>query len=212
MVVQLKVEKRTKQTKSENKALRKKGGFPAVLYGRGTENVNVAVDYSEFIKTIRESGLNGVINLDLGDGTSHSVMVHDIQQDYIKNKIVHVDFYQVDMKAELDAEVPIHLVGDPAGAREGGVIQHTAREIKVKALPNDVPSHLDINIEHLNIGDSILVGDLKERGNFTILDDDNEVIVSILPPNNVAAEEDEVDADDEGGEPEIVGEEKADSE
>lgn len=210
MAVQLKVKKRSNETKSEAKSIRRSGGIPAVLYGRGVENQPVSVDSVDFIKVIREVGQNGVFNLDL-DGTSHSVMVHELQKDVLKDDIVHVDFYQVDMKAELDANVPIHLVGEPAGQRDGGVIQQTAREIMVRALPSDIPSQIDVNIGHLNIGDSILVSDLEVANKYEIKDDENEVIVSILPPNNVAAEDD-ADADGEGGEPELIGEEKADSE
>lgn len=199
MGVQLKVQRREQLTRSETNNIRKNGGIPAILYGKGTSNEPVSVSSNDFIKVVREVGQNGVFNLDLGDGTSHSVMVHDLQKDALKDEIVHVDFYQVDLKAEIDTEVAIHLVGEPAGARDGGVVQQTAREIIVRALPSDIPSQIDINIEHLNIGDSILVSDLADNSKYNILDDENEVIVSILAPSHEPIDE-EVDEETAGEE------------
>jgi large subunit ribosomal protein L25 len=191
-------------TKSSNKKIRGQGKIPAVLYGNDAENQSIYVDNSDFIKVIRKVGRNGVITLKIeGDNNDYPVMMYDVQTDRIKDQLVHLDFYKVDMKSEVDTEVTVHLKGEAAGQKDGGVVQHLVREISVRALPADIPESIDVNIENLNIGDSVQISDLKKSSSYEILDDGEEVIISITPPQEEEPEEEE--EDDEEKEPELVG-------
>lgn len=173
-----------KQTKGELNKLRNQGQIPAVVYGYGADNTVVAVDEPSFIKTIREVGRNGVIELQLDSG-SVKVMVSDYQMDFIKNQITHIDFLAINMKAELTVDVTVTLTGEAKGAEEGGVVQQPLFTVSVTATPDDIPETIEVDVTELNIGDSITVGDLRGGKNYTINNEDDEAIVSVVPPTVV---------------------------
>lgn len=196
-----------KQTRSELKALRNSGKVPSVVYGYGTKNVSVKVDEVEFIKVIREVGRNGVIDLGVGSKTI-KVMVSDYQFDPLKNKITHIDFLAINMSEERTVEVPVHLVGEAVGAKEGGVVEQPLFDLEVTATPENIPEYIEVDISELNINDSISVEDLKTKGDFTIENDENDSVVTVVPPTEEPSEEEieEMEGDSEAEEPEVVGE------
>ncbi|MGO4890191.1 50S ribosomal protein L25/general stress protein Ctc [Anaerobacillus sp. MEB173] len=207
MATVLKAEQRSSLRKSETKGLRLRGQVPAIVYGSKMESKPVSIDGIEFLKTIRENGRNAIISLDVAGDTSHQVIVNDMQLDSLKGDIIHADFFEVDMQSEMDADVPVHLVGEPIGASDGGIVQHTVHQLSVRALPADIPEAIEINIENLAIGDSIQVRDLPKAGQYEVNNEPEEVIVSILPAplNN---EPDEQQAQEEGTEKEEAEEGK----
>lgn len=189
-------------TKAQNKQIRTDGKIPAIVYGKGLDNKSIYIDNSEFIKVIRKAGRNGVITLKIeGDNSDYPVMMYDVQSDSIKDQILHLDFYKVDMSTEVEVEVLVHLNGEAAGQKDGGVVQHLVHEITVKALPAEIPESIEVNIENLNIGDSIQISDLKDSSKYEILDEEEEVIVSITPPSEVEEEPEEKEGEKE---PELV--------
>ncbi len=151
-----------KQTRSDLKQLRKSGKVPAVVYGYGTKNVSVKVDEVEFIKVIREVGRNGVIELGVGSKTI-KVMVADYQFDPLKNQITHIDFLAINMSEERTVEVPVQLVGEAVGAKEGGVVEQPLFNLEVTATPDNIPEAIEVDITELNINDSLTVADVKDN-------------------------------------------------
>ncbi|MBB5174906.1 50S ribosomal protein L25/general stress protein Ctc [Texcoconibacillus texcoconensis] len=210
MAAVLEVDNREKFTGSKLKQIRKQGGVPGVLYGKDIDTTLVAVESMELVKTIREVGRNGIVSLK-HNGETYDVMVYDLQVEPIKGTLLHVDFYAVDMKSEMDADVSIQLVGDAIGARDGGVVQQTLFDLSVRALPRDIPEVIEVNVEELGIGDSLAVSDLKGKAGYEINNDPEETIVSVTPPTEVP---DEADGGEEPQEPELVSqdEEKSDEE
>ena len=203
-----------KQTRSELKALRNSGKVPSVVYGYGTKNVSVKVDEVEFIKVIREVGRNGVIDLGVGS-KSIKVMVADYQFDPLKNQITHIDFLAINMTEERTVEVPVHLVGEAVGAKEGGVVDQPLYYVEVTATPDNIPEYLEADIAELEIGDTIAVQDLKVTGDFTIENEPEDTVVTVTPPTQGPSEEEiqEVEAGSaDTPEPEVVGEDKEDEE
>lgn len=182
MSATLKANKRDNSRKSIVKQLRREGKLPGVVYGKNSESKPVFLDSIDFIKTMREVGKNGVISLDV-DGNQYFVMVTGLQSDTIKAEYIHADFQEVDLKAKIKAEVPVRLVGEAIGIKEGGVIQHSLHDISVSALPSDIPSEIQLDISELQIGQTITVGDYKEASSFEINNHSEEIIVSITPPN-----------------------------
>ncbi|MDO0960284.1 50S ribosomal protein L25/general stress protein Ctc [Staphylococcus haemolyticus] len=198
-----------KQTRSDLKKLRNTGKVPAVVYGYGTKNTSVKVDEVEFIKVIREVGRNGVIDLGVGS-KSIKVMVSDYQFDPLKNQITHIDFLAINMTEERTVDVPVHLVGEAAGAKEGGVVEQPLFDLQVTATPENIPESIEVDITELEVNDSYSVSDIKVSGDFTIENDPEESVVTVVPPTDEPTEE-EVEAME--GEavtekPEVVGEEK----
>lgn len=204
-----------KQTKGSLNKIRNEGKIPAVVYGFGANNTSVKVDEPEFIKVIREVGRNGIIELGVGSKTI-KVMVSDYQIDPIKNQITHIDFLSINMKSELTVDVVVNLTGEAVGAKEGGVVQQPLFQLSVTATPDEIPESIEVDVTELNVGDSILVGDLKANKSYTINNEDDEAIVSVVPPTVAPAEGEEVeDAEGEAVEAteevkeEAEGEEKA---
>ncbi len=202
-----------KQTRSDLKKLRNTGKVPAVVYGYGTRNTSVKVDEVEFIKVIREVGRNGVIDLGVGSKTI-KVMVSDYQFDPLKNQITHIDFLAINMTEERTVEVPVHLVGEAAGAKEGGVVEQPLFDLEVTATPENIPEAIEVDITELQINDSYSVADIKVSGDFTIENDPEESVVTVVPPTDEPSEEEIEAMEGEAAteEPEVAGEEKEDSE
>ncbi|HET7580831.1 MAG TPA: 50S ribosomal protein L25/general stress protein Ctc [Bacillales bacterium] len=200
MAIVLEAQPRDNSKKSTIKKIRREGNVPAVVYGHGVESRSIYFSSSDFIKVIREAGRNGVITLKV-DKDDYPVMVHEMQFDNLKDELVHADFYKVDMSSEVDAEVAVHLTGDAAGEKEGGLVQQLLHEISVRALPADIPDVIEMNIEALNIGDSLSIEDLPKAGSYEILNDPEDTVVTVTPPQS----EDEPETDeDEEREPELV--------
>ena len=198
-----------KQTRSDLKQLRNSGKVPAVVYGYGTKNTSVKVDEVEFIKVIREVGRNGVIDLGVGS-KSIKVMVSDYQFDPLKNQITHIDFLAINMTEERTVEVPVHLTGETVGAKEGGVVEQPLFDLQVTATPENIPEAIEVDISALDINDSYSVADIKVSGDFTIENDPEESVVTVVPPTDEPTEEEVEAMEGESAteEPEVVGEDK----
>ncbi|MBF7020745.1 50S ribosomal protein L25/general stress protein Ctc [Staphylococcus sp. 18_1_E_LY] len=200
-----------KQTRSDLKTLRNSGKVPAIVYGYSTKNTSVKVDEVEFIKVIREVGRNGVIELAVGSKTI-KVMVSDYQFDPLKNQITHIDFLAINMSEERTVEVPVQLIGEAAGAKEGGVVEQPLFDLEVTATPDNIPESIEVDITELEVNDSISVSDLKTTGDFTIENDENDSVVTVVPPTEEPTEEEieAMEGESATEEPEVVGEDKED--
>ncbi|GAB0346537.1 50S ribosomal protein L25/general stress protein Ctc [Staphylococcus pseudintermedius] len=196
-----------KQTRGDLRKIREAGKVPAVVYGYGTKNVSVKVDEVEFIKLIREVGRNGVIELGVGS-KQIKVMVSDYQYDSLKNQITHIDFLAINMTEERTVEVPVHLIGEAPGAKEGGVVEQPLFNLEITATPDSIPEFIEVDISELNINDSLSVADVKVSGDFTIENEAEDTIVSVVAPTEEPTEE-EIEAMEGAStqeEPEVVGE------
>lgn len=203
MAITLKANKRDNLSRSVTKQLRSEGFIPAVVYGKNQDPVTVSIDKIDLLKTIRDEGRNAIISLDVENEQKIDVMVQDYQKETIKDDIIHVDFFKVDMSEEMDVAVPVRLDGEATGVKEGGVLQQPLFELQVRAKPADIPEEIPVDVSNLNIGDSISVADIKKTGNYEILDDPETTVAVILAPDTGEVETDE-DAD-QSIEPELVG-------
>ncbi|KRG12846.1 50S ribosomal protein L25/general stress protein Ctc [Lederbergia galactosidilytica] len=191
--------------RSQLTEIRERGDIPAVLYGYQVENTPIFVNSIEFVKTMREVGRNGVISLDLG-GNKVNVILHEYQQDPLKNEVTHADFLAVDMKQEIEAQVRVELVGEAEGAKQGGVLQQILYELSVTATPKNIPEVFEVDITDQQIGDTLTVGDIKDKYNITINHEDIEAIVTVQPPREEVEESDDSATQTE---PEVIGEDKS---
>lgn len=199
---------RETKTRSAINQLRNTGQVPAVVYGYQVENTAVAVDEIEFIKVIREVGRNGVIDLELG-GKPTKVMVTDYQFDSLKNQITHIDFVAINMKTEVTVDVTIELTGEAKGADEGGIVEQPIFEVQVTATPDNIPESLELDVTELEIGDTLYVSDISTTGNFTVENEEDEALVTVVPPQKEEEPEDEEEGEE--GEESEEDEESADA-
>lgn len=202
----LKATKRDGFKKSDLTELRSAGKLPAVVYGYKVENTSISVDEIDLVKTIREVGRNGIIELEI-EGKKQNVVLSDYQSDFLKDEIIHADFLSVNMSSELDVDVSVTLTGEAAGTKEGGVVQTTLHELSVTAKPNDIPETIEVDVSSLEIGDAVSVGDIRDSYQVTINHEDDEAIASVLAPrveeepeasDEEAESEDQVDEEQQG--------------
>src|SRR5919206_240850 len=110
------------------------------------------------------AGLHAILDVVLaGRKATHASILKDYQQDPIRGHISHIDLQEVRLDQPIQAVVTVQLVGEPAGAKEGGVLSQVQREINVQALPMEVPEHVDLDVSNMAIGDSLRLVDLPAR-------------------------------------------------
>ncbi|MED4963415.1 50S ribosomal protein L25/general stress protein Ctc [Heyndrickxia coagulans] len=177
----LEAKKREVKHHSSSRRLRRNGCIPGVVYGYQTENTPVYVNDAEFEKLLRENGRNAVLSLNV-NGTQRNVMVHEVQTDPLKNKIIHVDFLAVNMSEDVDATVRVVLSEECAGVKDGGVLQQALHELSITTKPDQIPDAITVDVSNLQVGENITVADIRGQYGFTINHEDTETICSVLPP------------------------------
>lgn len=178
------------------KNLRKEGILPAVLYGPEIKNsLNLKVEEKEFEKVFKEVGESSLISLEIENYLPRSrkrvlVLIQAIKKHPLTDKFLHIDFYQPRLKEEIKAIVPIVLEGNSRAVKElGGTIIKNISELEVKALPQNLPKEIKVNIESLKtFEDHILVKDLKVPEGVKILKAPEEIVVSVTPPEKIEEE------------------------
>ena len=180
--VTLKAVMRDDTGKGSARRARAEGRVPAVVYGQGIEPLSISVDRREFVTALHtDAGLNVLLNIDV-DGSTTTALTRDIQTDPVRGTLLHADFVKIDLKQEVEVEVPVHVVGEAPGAKEGGVLEHPLFTLHVRCLPTDVPESIEADISGLQIGDALRVADLSEGRNFQILNDPEAVVASVAQP------------------------------
>lgn len=203
MAINLKAEKRDNLKTSVTRSIRERGFIPSVIYGQGTEPSTISVEGIELLKTVRDEGRNSIMTLDVEGGKPVDVMLHEYQTDPVTSDVTHIDFYVVDLTEAMDVEVTVNLIGEAIGSKEGGIVQQPSYELQVRAMPRDIPEEINVNIDELDIGDSISVSDLPVSDKYEFLDDQDATIVTVLPPEE--EEEESTEEVDLSVEPELVG-------
>ena len=211
----LNAHKRVDLTNTTTKTNRKKGSIPGVFYYKNTPAIPILVKDTALNPFVYTSEVR-LINLQIeGADKPYNCILKDIQFDPVSDKPIHFDLLGISEHEKIKVEIPVKLVGTPAGVKEGGVIQHILHSIEVECLPQDIPSHIEVNIEPLNIGDSIHISDIVTK-NYEILDNPESSIVAVVPPAAeevaapVAAEGEEAAAGTEPAEPEVIAKGKKD--
>ncbi|HEV8425740.1 MAG TPA: 50S ribosomal protein L25/general stress protein Ctc [Actinomycetes bacterium] len=202
----LAAENRSDAGKGPARRLRASGRVPAVLYGHGANPQHLSVDARQFGQALRtDAGVNVLMELDVG-GDRHLALAKEIQRHPVKGNLIHVDFIQVRRGEKVHVSVPVHLVGEAPGVREGGIADQDLYQVNVEAEVTNVPEAVDVDVSGLNIGDVLRVADLKAPGGAVILDDPEASVVSVVAPAVEAEPEAEVE---EGAEGEAAAAEEA---
>jgi large subunit ribosomal protein L25 len=193
--VKLTVRERDGRGSGDARRLRREGFIPGVLYGSGKQPHAICIPERELRRVLTgQGGLHAILDVVLeGQKTTHASILKDYQQDPIRGHISHVDLQEVRLDQPIQATVTVQLVGEPAGAKEGGVLSQVQREIRVEALPMEIPEHIDLDVSGMAIGDSLRLADLAPMEGVTYLDDPEEtVLASVGLPTRVEEPEAEV--------------------
>lgn len=180
--VTLKAIKRDDTGKGSARRARAAGRVPGIVYGQGIVPVAIEVDRRQFVTALQtDAGMNVLLNIEV-DGTTTTALTRELQRDPVRGTLLHADFVKIDLSQEVEVEVPVHLVGDSPGVKEGGVLEHPLFTVHVRCLPTDVPESIDADISGLNIGDALRVSQLAKGREFHILNDPDSVVASVAAP------------------------------
>jgi large subunit ribosomal protein L25 len=162
------------------------GYIPGVLYGPGLKNVVLEISSKDFEKTYKEIGETSLVVLESGS-EKYQVLIHDIQKDPLTGMIIHVDFYQPNLKQEVEVTVPLVFEGEPPAVKElGGTLVKNILEVDVKALPEKLPHEIKVNVEKLkNFEDAVLIKDLEVPQGVEILKDPEETVALVTPIQDI---------------------------
>ncbi len=199
-IITISTKSRESTGKSAAHKIRKSGFVPAVVYGHSFASAAIQISQAE-LKTMFKKGSGSAGDYRLfklliqqnGSTTDTMVVIKDIQRHPITGTIEHIDFLSVKMDEEITAPVQIQVIGKPEGVKSGGILRQILREIEVRSLPDKIPPHIDIDISHLNIGDSIHVSDLSIPGEVELLTAPDETVITILAPAAEKEEEEEAE-------------------
>jgi large subunit ribosomal protein L25 len=193
--IKLEVRERESRGSADARRLRREGFIPGVLYGKGKSSHAICVPERELRRVLTgQGGLHAILDVVLeGQKTTHASILKDYQQDPIRGHISHIDLQEVPLDQVITASVTVQLVGEPVGAKEGGVLSQVQREINVEALPMEVPEHIDLDVSRMAIGDTLRLADLAPMEGVTYLDNPEEtVLATVTMPTRVEEPEPEV--------------------
>lgn len=199
--------------KNKVRKIRGEGFIPAVVYSEGKKSIPVKVERSKLLKFLHAHRAEGVvISLNVKDDSKQKnfkVMIKELQQDPVKEDIVHLDFHEISLTKVIKASVPIVTKGESAGVKqEGGSLEHILWEVEVECLPTDIPKEIVVDVSNLEIGDSIAIKDITFPTGVKVLHDPAMAVISVAAPIKIeeavpAAAEEAVPQ-----EPEVIKEKK----
>jgi large subunit ribosomal protein L25 len=180
--VKLKAQKREAAGKGSARKIRSKGRVPAVLYGKDVDSVALDVDRREFVSALHtDAGMNVLLGIDV-DGKTTLALTRELQRDPVRGTLLHADFVKVDRSQRVEVEVPVHLIGEAPGAKEGGVLEHPLFAVNVRCVVTNVPESIEADISRLQIGDALRVSELQVPDETEILNDPETVVASVAAP------------------------------
>lgn len=169
--------------RSATRRLRKERKVPAIIYGKERQPLPLAVDQSALERLIGHRSAGVLVNLDVeGEGTVRAI-VQEIQRDAISGNILHIDFHQVSLNEPVDISVPVRVIGEAELERRGAIAQLQLREVEVRTLPDRVPEAIDVQVADLSVGDVVRVKDLVVPEGVTVLEDAEEVVLTVTTPD-----------------------------
>ncbi|MCL2334741.1 MAG: 50S ribosomal protein L25 [Endomicrobia bacterium] len=210
----LETEVRETGSKSSLEAFRKQGKIPGTFYGKGVKPSNIAVNSRDFMTIIAENGANVIISLKLKDGKK-PVIVKELQRNILTQAPIHVDFQAISLKEKIEVLVPIHIEGIADGVKNaGGVMEHIVREVRIAALPTNIPQKISLDVSALTIGKGLTIADLPKLEGVEYLQDPSTLVVNVV---TVKVEEEKPAAEaaaagTEPAQPEVISKGKKDKE
>ncbi|MEE9555197.1 MAG: 50S ribosomal protein L25 [candidate division Zixibacteria bacterium] len=223
--ITLEVSVRDKSGKGVARKLRAAGKIPAVVYGKDEKPIAIEMEYNDFHTAMKNSGgENLLINLNVdGSDSGKKAIIKELQRDPVDSHLIHIDFLHISMTEKIKVTVPIVLEGTAEGVKNfGGIVSWVIRSVEVLCLPKDIPDKITLDVTDLKIHDSIHVKEMQIE-NVEILENEERTVVSVIPPTVIKEDEVEVEGEEgevaegeaapaegeEGAEPEVISEKKA---
>ena len=200
--VKIGASERKKLGSAESRRLRREGLIPGVLYGRSTP-VPIAVAERDLrVALTGPGGTHAVLDVTVDGGSSHSAILKDFQVSVVRGTLTHIDLQEVRLDQPIQTVVTVRLIGDPVGVKEGGLLSQVSNEVRVEALPLEIPEHLDVDVSEMRIGDTLRLSELEVPDNVTLLDDPETTVLASVTMQTRTEELEPVEGEaPEGAEP-----------
>jgi large subunit ribosomal protein L25 len=174
------------------KRLRSEGRVPAVVYGRQAKPQNLEIDRKALENLIHHSATENLLvdlTVDKDPRPKRLALVQEVQHHALSGHVLHVDLHEVSETEKVTIMVPVETTGEATGVKNGGgVLEHVLFKIKVRALPKDLPEVIHVDVSHLEIGQSIHLGDIKPPAGVELLGEKNISVISVAAPISEAQE------------------------
>jgi large subunit ribosomal protein L25 len=213
--VTLEVSRRERSGKEYAKKLRQDGKIPAVVYGGHKEPVAITVERKSVSDLIQKSdhGIRSIFLLKMsGTDQQRHAMIKDMQMDPISRRMTHIDFVRVVMDEVVRVTVPVNIIGNSIGVKEGGILDWQIRELHVECLPNAIPDKIDVDITNLGGHEQVRVSDLQLPEGVKVAEDLHRVVVGVTSPRAEVVAEVAAVAEPGAGEPEVIKKGKTETE
>jgi large subunit ribosomal protein L25 len=199
-----------KFNKNAARRVRVAGKIPAVVYGAGQDSVAIEVDPKQILRILHsEAGHNSIFDLNVAGHPAAKAMIVDWQYEPVKDTLLHIDLKRIALDKAMTVKVPVRLVGIAAGVKnEGGILDQVLREVEIECLPNDIPSHIDVDVTSLGLHGVIRVSDLPHSGSIKFLSAEDATVAHVI---SIRAEAEPVAAVAAPAEPEIAKKGKTDA-
>lgn len=181
--------------------LRRQGLVPVVVYGNIKQPVNLQVDIKLLERVLHSGGDTRLVEVTVSEGGKHNVLVKNVQREPVGHRLLHADFYAVNMAEKQHVSVPLVAAGKPLGMVAGLMVLKLHEAIRIEALPADIPGEIEIDITPLTLERPITIADLPQVRGVSYLDDAEEVLFNLQHTREEAAEE---AAEEVAAEPEVV--------
>lgn len=191
----LEVSERTKLKTKGVKLLRRKGLIPGVLYYSGEKNVNIEVDKSILFHAM-QSGQR-IFEIEQ-QGKSQFTMIKQVQYHPVTDEIMHLDLMRVRRSEKMTITVPLVLIGDAKGVKEGGILSQSINQLEINCFPTDVPEQIELNVEDLELNSSMNISDIKLKNDDIEIITDGEVNIVNISKLVEEEEPEEVDETSDG--------------
>ena len=189
MAKQVKLSARPRAESGRNavKQVRARGGVPAVIYGGKNAPSNLEVSRKELDKLLAHAvGENILVELEITEGgktTNRLSLIQEIQHHPVRRDVTHVDFHEVSMTEEIEAEVVLEPVGEPVGVKTfGGLLQQNMRSLAISCLPQNLPEIITVDVSALNLGESLHIRDIKLPNGVTATGDEDLTVFLVSEP------------------------------
>ena len=185
--ITLEVQSRDRIGTRDVKRLRRTGAIPGVVYGGGSEPRSIVVQSSVLRAALTgDQGRNAILHVSIDGGPTVPSILKAWQMDPIKDKLRHFDLQEIALDKAIVANVSVALQGESPGAKIGGALNQTVHQVRIQALPNEMPNQLQIDISGLQVGGSLRVSEIVIPKGATLLDDSDTIVVAVAATRRTA--------------------------
>ena len=179
---------RSDMSKSRVKQIRRQGFVTGSVFGRDTDPVSIELKLEDFARQAKhaEAGIKSLIDLTINGAPSKIdglVILKEFYKDPLSRKVLDLQFQRINLKEKVSVNVPIVLLGEAVGIKEGGTVEQPLDELHISCLPTDIPAHIDVDVSHLAIGLHVRAGDIQLSDDIDMLTDSDALICTCVPPH-----------------------------